>query len=181
MAGGGDSGSYIQSTQVWDPSILKDIKIDSPQFKELLIRMYQNLSLMASAVNNKDTGLYDTQEFVTGQTLFPNPAYDSTTSSTPERRNTFRKTFDVGALGAGLTTIAHGLPISDAWTFTRIYGAASLYDAVPANCKYYPIPWASAAGATNIELKVDGTNILITNNSGVAFTHCYVVLEYMKT
>ena len=113
------------------------------------------------------------QEFVTGAQWF-----NKVQNQTPNQplRSEYRSVYNVGTLGAGATTVAHNLAITSTWTFTDIYGAAS--DTTGNN--YYPLPFASAAGATNIELRVDGTNIVITNNSGVTFSTCYVVLEYLK-
>jgi len=91
-------------------------------------------------------------------------------------RNAFRLVIDLGAVGAGSTTIAHGLTIGLTWQFTRIYGVVN--NTTTGN--YYPIPWASAAGTTNIELRIDNTNVVITNNSGLVFTTCYVILEWLK-
>ena len=38
-----NSGSYIGTTQVWDVSQIYDIEVNSPEFKELIVRLYQNI------------------------------------------------------------------------------------------------------------------------------------------
>jgi hypothetical protein len=166
-----NTGLYVPSTNVWDLGILQEIDVNSPEFKELLVRLYQNVNNIAISLNLKDSAIYIQEEFVTGAQFF-NPA----SSSQLLQRAEFRSTYNIGALGAGVTNTAHGLTIGATWVFTQIWGTAS--DNIGPN--YYPLPWASAGGATNIELRVDGVNIVITNNSGIAFTSCIVVLEYVK-
>lgn len=174
MANRGDFGSFVPTTQVWDVSEIYSTDVTSPAFKELLVRLYQNMNSQSLSVNAKDSGYYDTTEFVNGQLYFSNPGLTSASTTTPTMRQVFRKVFNIGSVGAGATTVAHGITITSALSFTRIYGAASLYNAVPANCHYYPIP------TTNLTLVLDGTNITITNATGIVFSVAYVVLEYLK-
>lgn len=166
-----DTGSFIATTNVWDVSQIYETEIGSQEFKELFVRLYQNINNIVLALNTKDSAFYLTEEFVNGQ-IFTN----LTDLSQLALRPVFRKFVNIGVLGAGVTTTPHGLAITNTWKFTRIYGVAS--DTVGFN--YYPLPWASAAGATNIELRVDITNVIITNNSGIAFTDCYVIVEMVK-
>jgi hypothetical protein len=170
------TGSFVASTSVWDVTQIGSTDVKSPEFKELLVRLYQNVNNIVIALNMKETGMYLQEEFATSAVFFD----PTTMNSQLNLRAEFRKLINIGALGAGVTTVAHGLTIGSTWIFTDIYGAASLFDPVPANSNYYPLPWSSAAGATNIELKVNGTNVVITNNSGISFTSCYVILEYVK-
>lgn len=166
-----NTGSFIATTAVWDVTQLYQTDVTSPEFKELLVRLYQQVNNIAIALNTKDSAYYLTEEFVNSQ-LFTDP----TNLNQLNLRPVFRKFINIGPLGPGVTTIAHGLAITNMWKFTRIYGVAS--DTVGFN--YYPLPWASAAGATNIELKVNLNNVVITNNSGIVFTDCYVILEFLK-
>lgn len=166
-----NTGLYVPTTSVWDMGLISSIDTNSEEFKDLLVRLYQNINNIVLALNLKDSALYVLEEFVNGQQFF-NPA-----STDPlQLRSDFRKTVNIGAVGAGVTTVAHGIPFTATYTATRIYGAAT--DSIGLN--YYPLPWASAGGAANIELKVNGTNVVITNNSGIAFTRCIVVIEYLK-
>lgn len=174
-------GLYIATTDVWEISRLQDIDVNSEEFKLLLVRLYQNVNNIAIALNLKDSALYPLTQFVNGQQFF------STDPNNPNNtRSAFRIVIDVGPLGAGVTTVPHGLPIQTSlvdlstWTFTRIYGAATRPDLNQALGDYYPLPFASAGGANNIELKANNTNVVITNNSGVNFDRCYVVLEWVK-
>lgn len=165
-----NTGSYIPTTSVFDVSAIYETDITSPEFKELLVRLYQNVNNIAVALNTKDSAYYIQEEFVNGQ-LFFNPA-----SSNPlDLRGDFRKLINIGALGAGVTNTNHNLAITSTWKFTRIYGTASNTGTL----NYYPLPFAGAAG-NNIELRVNGTQVVINNNSGATFTDCYVILEYVK-
>jgi len=166
-----NSGLFVPTTNVWEIGLLQSVNVNSPEFKELLVRLYQNVNNIAVSLNLKESGYYIQEEFVTGAQYY-NPA----NSNQLVLRGEFRKTFETGAVGAGVTNIAHGLTIGATWNFTQIWGV--LNDNIGNN--YYPLPWASAGGATNIELRVTAVNIVITNNSGVNFTDGKVVLEYLK-
>ena len=172
-------GSFVPTTNVWDVAQLYEIDVTSPAFKELLVRLYQNVNLIALALNTKDSGIYDVNQFVNGQIFFPNPVNSSATQTTPEFRQVYRLVINFGALpNAGVKTVAHGIVVNTATTFTRIYGAASDTTAF----SYIPLPYASVtAVGNNIELSVDATNVTIdtgtTNRSN--YDTCYVVLEYM--
>lgn len=167
-----DYGLFIPSTQIWDVS-----EINDKNSKELMVRLHQNINSAALAINNKDSGLYDTSEFVNGQTFFPNPVLPADTE--PTKRQVYRKVVNFGALGNGLVSVAHGLTIAagSAYSFTRIYGVATN----PTTLSFIPIPYVSSVAANIIELSVDATNVNITTAADKsAYTICYVILEYLK-
>ena len=166
-----NTGQFVSTTNVWDIGRLYDVEINSDEFKELLVRLYQNVNNIALSLNNKESGYYIQEEFVNSGVYF-NP----TTSDPLQLRPVFRKIINVGAVNAGVTNAAHGLVIASTWSFTRIYGAVSN----TTTNNYLPLPWASAAGITNIELSVNAVNVVVTNNSGLTFPTCTVVLEYLK-
>lgn len=172
-----DVGSFIPTTQVWDVSELYSTEVTSPKFKELLIRLYQQVGNIAMAINGKDTGIYDTSEFVCGQTFFPNP--NPIAGQPNKERQVYRKVISFGTLPNTATkTVAHDIALSPGLFFTRIYGTA----ADPLTNKYIPLPFTSpgALGGA-IELWVDGANVkIITGSDRTAFTITYVVLEYLK-
>jgi len=172
-------GSFIPTTSVWDVSSIYQTEGLSPELKELLVRLYQNLNNMAVSSNLKDAGYYDTNEFVNGQQFFPNPNANSTTQTRPDFRSVFRLVINFGALpnAVGTKSVAHGLTVNGNFTFTRIYATAN--DTV--GFSYIPIPYASSNAADIIELSVDATNVNITVASDKsAYTVTYVVIEYMK-
>lgn len=167
----------VPTTNIWDVGALWQVDVQSDEFKELLVRLYQNINLIALVLNTKDTGYYDTQEYPSQQ-LFPNPDNSSQTAMPAVYRDIYRKVINFGALpNTGTTSVAHYIDINNAYSFTRIYGCAS--DTTGLN--FIPLPYASPTLANNIELRVTSTNVVITTGSNRSnFTICYVVLEYIK-
>lgn len=165
-------GSFIPSTQIWDPTSLYGLEID-PEIKEILIRMYQNLGLMATVINGKISGLYPLQEFVTGEQYFSrqNPPI------VVELPGGWRYTYFATTLATGATTINLPFTVGTNWLFKSITGAATNVGA----SLHYPLPFASANGTQNIALWVTNTTIQIVNNSGQSFTGLTIVLEYTKS
>lgn len=171
------SGIFVPTTNVWDVSQIYEIDVTSPQFKELLVRLYQNINNISVALNLKDSGYYITDSFVNSQLFFPNPAYNSSTSVNPGYRQVFRIVINFGALPNATTkSVPHNLDVNTQYTFTRIYGVAS--DTTSFN--YIPLPYASASGTDNIELSVDSTNVTVaTTSDRTNFNVCYIILEYI--
>ena len=171
-------GSYSPTTFVFDVAQIQQVELNSPEFKELLIRLYQNLNLMANVLNVKESAYYlINQEFLNGQQWFPNPTSVNATYQTQNRQD-YRTVINFGSLPPGAKSVNHNIPMNatGSVTFTQIYGVAN--DTVGFN--YYPLPWASAAGATNIELKANNTQVTITNSTAITFNVCYCILEYLK-
>jgi len=165
-----NTGSYVPTTNVWDIGRLYDVEVTSPEFKELLVRLYQNVNNIALVLNTKCTGYYINEQFVSSK-LFFNPASNDPLKLRPG----FIKTVNTGALGAGVTAINHGIGVTSMFKWMFISGAAT--DTV--TVVGYPLPFAGAAG-NNIEVSVTATQILINNASGVTFTDSQVTLEYCK-
>jgi len=174
------TGAFVPSTYIWDVARLYEVDVNSEEFKELLVRLYQNINSMNMSLNIRDAGYYDTQEFVNGQLYFPNPALNSGTSTSPDFRQVYRKVinWDTTLPNTGTATMAHGIVCTSSTTFTRIYATAS--DTTGKN--YIPIPYASPVLANNIELKVDTTNVtIITGSNRSNFNVTYVILEYLQS
>lgn len=164
-----NTGSFVPTTNVWDVSSLYEVEVTSPEFKELLVRLYQTTNNIAVALNTKVTGYYINEEFVSGK-LFYNP-----NSNNPlELRPGFIKTVDTGVLAPGVNTIAHNLAVTNTWQWMSISGAAT----DSATVVGYPLPFSGIAA--NIEVTVDATNININNGTAIAFTSSQITLEYVK-
>lgn len=179
MANQTQYGAFVETNFLWDVQQLQSVDVTSPEFKELLVRLYQNVGKMALVLNIKDTGHYQVTETVNGQLYFSNPAYNSSTAINPALRQVYRKVinYTTALPNTGTATIAHGIPCTTSTTFTRIYGVAN----DPVGFNYIPLPYASPTLANNIELKVDATNVtIITGSNRTAFTITYIVLEYMQ-
>ena len=172
------SGSAAPTSNVWDVSEIYETDVNSREFKELLVRLYQNLNLMANVLDSKDSGVYDIDEFSNGQQFFPDPLLDSSTSKAPVYRPVIRKVINFGALPNNAeTAIAHGITFTTDCTMTRMYAVAT----DSAAQTYIPIPFVGAAGG-DIELRADGANVYIrTTTNRTMYNRCIVVLEYIKT
>ncbi len=178
MANSSQYGAFVPTNLIWDVQNLYQVEVTSPEFKELLVRMYQNINNIALVLNIKDTGMYQLSEFVNGQLLFPNPANNSSTQAVAANRQILRQVYNFGQLpNAATKSIPHNITCTPTTTFTRIYATAS--DTTGFN--YIPIPYVSNS-AGSIELNVDSTNInIITTDNRSNFNICYVVLEYVQT
>lgn len=181
-----NTGLYVPTTSVYDIGRIYELDVNSDEFKELLVRLYQSVNNIAVPLNQKDSGLYQTQEFVDGQVWF-NPQ----STSINEGRVDFRTVVNFGPLpNATQKSVPHNIPIDQAnntvamtnpYSFTRIYGVASR-QSTATGLIYLPLPFASAVSvADNIELYADDTDVVITTGTDYSsFTICYVVLEYLK-
>jgi len=174
MASSGGEGAFVPTTYIWDATELATVDVTSDRFKEILVHLFQNINLIQTTLNLKDSAHYDTGEFVNGQLFFPSSSAGSSSVSASNRRQVYRKVINFGALPfIGPKYVAHGLTVTAGYTFTRIYGAAS----DTTNKKYTPIPNV----ATNINLEVNATNVKIhTGGDFRSYDTTYVILEYLK-
>ncbi len=168
-------GLFIPTTTIFDVDRLQEIDVQSDEFKELLIRLYQTVNNSALATNLKDTGYYLVQEFVTGAVYF------NTNNDFNRLRPVYRMVVDFGALpAAGTKSVAHNIPaVTSTFSWVKIYGTATNPTAVTG----IPIPFSSStAVASNLQITVDATNVNITTGGTnySAYTRTFVVLEYIK-
>jgi hypothetical protein len=154
----------IPQTYVWS---VDDLDVNSIAFKEVIVRLHENVNQIATATNQKDIAFYGLTEAINGQTYF---------ATTTTSRSVYRKVINFGALpNTGTKSVAHDIAIETTFIFTRIYGCSS----DPVNKKYIPLPYASATN--DIELNVNATNVnIITISNMSAYTTTYIVLEYTK-
>lgn len=166
-------GLYVPNNFIYDVGKLQTINVTDPEFKELLVRLYENINSLCIATNLKDSAYYPQTEFLNSQQFFPNPS-----DTNYQYRGVFRTTINFGTLPNNTSiSVAHNIDITNAFSFTRIYGAAS--DQV--DLLYIPLPYAAANGTDNIQVGVDATNVTITTTANYsAYTVTYVVLEYLK-
>ena len=176
-----NTGLFVPTTDNYDLNKLEGKDLGSVEFKQFMIKLMQRTNQIALALNLKDSAMYYQEEFVNGQTFFPDPALSSTTPQTPTPRQVFRLVLSIGALpNAGTKTVPHGIAISNIFTFTRIYGCASS----TVSRDYIPLPFVDVSGtilAGSTELSVDQTNIYVTTaGNGTTFDTTYIILEYLK-
>lgn len=165
----GDPGAYLPTTSIFDTSNVRNIDVNSNEFKNFLVDLLQTVNNIALVVNVKESGYFyltqDNQPFTTGAVYFP-------ASGSNVGRNVSRKVINFGALpNSGTTSVAHGITFDSQLIATRIYGAATN----PGN-GFVPVP--------NVEIKVtvDTTNInIITTANYSAYTVCYMIIEYLTS
>jgi len=168
-----EQGYFIPASIVIEESGLVGKNLGSPEFRQFLVNLKIYIERISRAVNTKDTGYYNTTEFLTNMTYF--------SGARPNARGVFRQVVDFGTLpNAGTKTVAHNIAFDANYRLTRVYGAAT----DPVNFYYIPLPYVDVSGtlATGMtELFVDANNVSITTTgNGTNFTSCYVVIEYTK-
>jgi hypothetical protein len=134
---------------------------DEKRFKEVLTLVYSDI---ARRLNDKQIGIFDLVEFLTGEQWF--------TAGNPQiKRQTFRKVFQFSDANLNF---AHG--ITGITLCTHIYGGAT------DGTNFFPIPYVSATALANqIQIDVTPTNIVVTKGGGApAITNGVIVLEYLK-
>lgn len=170
-----DFGVYVPTTDLFDVTYIQQLDVNTPEFKELIIRLSQRTNQLALALNTKETGMYSLNEFLTSQVFYPDPALTSMTSATPIYRQAYRIVVIFGALpNAGTKAVAHNIPADATYTFTRIWGVAN-----NTNGNRIPLPFSSPILNENIKLYCDNTNIYVTSAIDYsAYTVTNIMLEY---
>lgn len=174
-------GLYLPTTVQIDPQVIRETAVDSPAFKELLVRLYQEFNNLSQVVNLKESGYHPEEEFVCG--IFFPPAQTSGPSTNLEFTPVFRKIIDFGALpNTGTKSVAHGITINAVTQptirFYRWHGGANDLTAP----SYIPLPYASPILANNIELNADATHVnVITGSNRTNYTDTKITLEFVKS
>jgi len=160
-------GWFVPSTPT-----LEITEINDKNLKALVAQLYQSINQLSMAINGKVSGIYNTDEFVTGKVFPPK-------SGSIDMRPVFGRLFSFGALPNNTTkSIQHALKIE---TVVNVYGYAASSD----NLTQIPIPYASPTASNNIELSVSTSpdpndKITITTGDDWSDYSAWVVLEYLK-
>lgn len=171
-------GAYLPTTSVYDVQQINSIEGVSPDLKELLIRLYQNLNVMAVRVNQSVAGFLPEQQFINGKLLYPSKSYTYPHPWSSVWRQVYIKVITFGTLpnSAGTISVAHNIDITGLTTFITINGAAN-----DPSTSFIPLPYASPTLADNISVEVTATDVVITvGKDQSAYTSAYVVLEYVQ-
>lgn len=168
--------AFLPTTSIYDVDDIKEMKVDSPEFSELLVRLYQNTNLSALAINSRESGNYYNTEVLSGGFYFPDPT--ATGDLARSSRSVFRQTIDFGALpNAGAKTVAHRITVPANMKLVHMYGGTTN----PATSSFLPLPFASTTLNQNIQLEANATNVIITTGiDRTAYTETFVVMEYLK-
>lgn len=151
------SSSFLQT--------YRDFPVKKPdELERVLVQTYVEIS---QAANSKEVAQYELVETITGQQFY-------NLISPEQKRFTFRKCINFGALGAGFTNIAHG--ISPLVEFTYIGGTI----VCPGN-DFRPIPYVGAGATDIVSVRADAVNVIIFVGATMpAITSGRVILEYFK-
>lgn len=166
-----NTGSFVTTTNIWDAQAIEQVDVTSPEFKSLLVALYFDVNTIATVLNNKVSGYLVDQEFVSGK-LYANPTSANPNDLIPGFTKSFIFT---GPIGAGITSINHGITVDANLRWISIIGAAT------DNIGFggYPITYGDPSG-NNIGVTTSATQIIIDNGSGVNFSSAYVTVEYVK-
>lgn len=171
-------GAFLPTTAAWDVAQVYQTDVNAPEFKELLVRLYQNMNNMALVLNMKETGFYTIDnEFICGQNWFPNPSLNSSTTTTATYRQAIRKVINFGTLPNNTTkSVPHNIVITPTVTFTRIYGAGS-----NPSTQFIPLPYVTSGNTDGIQLDITATDVVMTTTGNYSsYTTSYVIVEYLK-
>lgn len=172
-------GLFLPTTSTWDISSIYKMDPNSPQFKDFIVRLYQNINNIVLVLNIKDSAYYTQTEFVNGQLFFPASDIEPQDSANINYRQVFRIVVNFGPLPNATTiSVPHTIDINSGYSFTRIYGVASNTD----GSLFLPLPYVSSSNINNnIELYIDDTNVnIITGADYSSYTTTYIILEYLK-
>jgi len=184
-------GLFLPSTYTFDVARLYEVDVNSPEFKELLVRLYQDVNSIILSLNLKESGLYDnTNEFVTGAVYYPRPGLTSTTQQESALRQEYATIIDFGALpNAGNKSAPHGIVFTSQMMFTRMYATATdttnlqaiSINNVDAGLVTVPPPTLTPSPLGNVQIYVDATDVWIRTTANLTnFDQCVVVLKYLK-
>ncbi len=169
-------GAYVPETLNMDVTAIFTTDVNSPEFKELIVKLYMGVTLMAQVVNTKITGIYEPNEFLTSSQY---PARTTLPAGSAPRQS-YWVWVDFGALpNAGAKSVNHNIPwLNGQTTVLHIYGAATNTTADTA----IPLPYSSPA-ALNAQIQVDVSSTQVTVTTAInysAYNQAYFVIEYLK-
>ena len=161
------------STTMGVPYIITTRQFPTGEPELLETELTKSYEEIASGVNSRTIGIFNTFQMVTGD------KYYSNTNNSPmnpiKYRQGYRQLFAFGAIATGATlTIDH--EISGITECVHIYG--NCITSVP---DFRPIPYSSATAVNQqIEVKVTDTQIIIINGAGAPnITSGTIILEYL--
>lgn len=166
-------GAFVPTTRKFSESQVRELRVDSPEFKEFLVDLLQAFNDLSIQLNEKDFGRYPLQEIINGQLFFPDPTINRTAADqqTADFRQDFRTVVNFGTLPNNSTTSQpHGITNMGDIKFTRFYGAAT-----KPGSNFVAVP------NSDIKLTADTTNITITTSSVYSgYTSTIIVCEYLR-
>lgn len=165
----------VPTTPILDITNLKGKNLDSPEFRQFMIRLTQYLNLMARATNAKDDGEYSTAQTDNGQQFWSLIAGE-------QPRAVNRIVIDFGALPNGTVSttkaVNHNINFPPGSIWTRTFGQAT-NTTTGAGVQ---LSYSSPTLANNIEFNTTATQVIITVDATVdwsAYDTTYIYLEWI--
>src|SRR5580692_710292 len=161
------TNNLLPDRDVYDVDVIEGLDVNSQQFKDFLVRLYQITNDIKISVNSRDGGFWPLGEFNTGMQYYPNPA-DPT--ATPRTIN--RCVVNFGALPNNATKVVnHNINAGIGTTTNYFFIGHSAWANDTTNLIYFPIPSVSPTTGNNVFLSVGQTQVAITTNfNATAFT-----------
>lgn len=169
-----NTGMFLATTKIWNATRINALDVNSPDFKVMIVDLYQNINDILITLNKKESALYPLTEFVTGGQWY-NP--DPTRTNIP--LSEYRITVNFGALGVATKSVPHGIN----WTTsTVIVDIQCIATKTTAPFSALHIPYASSVDvAHNVELFLDATHVTISNGiDRRSYNTCNVVIAYLQ-
>lgn len=167
-------GSYLPTTYIYDVTDIQNIDVNSDEFKELIVRLYLNINSILKSLNDKDTGLYLTTVFQTGQQFF------NQTNAYDQNRPIFRTVVNFGALPNTTTkSVAHNIPnLGTTWSIVRLDCQATNPNTIAVD-----VPGFDPSDITKpMNIWFDATNVTVQTTSNMsAYTTTWVIIEFILT
>jgi len=141
--------------------------------------LVEQLKKISNAVNIREIGWFLDEELLSGKQFIPSVSSGITQGTAPQYRTILRKVIDTGTLpNSGTSTIPHGIVFDANFTLMQLYGAAT---EPPPGTTAIPLPYVDANPANNIQLYIDGTNVIIVTTSNQSkYTRSFCVIEYIQ-
>ena len=191
----------LPTTQIWDPSEIEKMDVNTPEFKRFLLSMHQNMNSMAMAVNEKASGTMGSQDAIVGKVDLGGV---NTATTFPSGKSTFdlyRKVINFGPIdntggGIKIFRVPHNIPQYSYGTLVviSISGIANrIYDTAVSNYSILatPIPFIDAKNPAiftdlrRVALWLEDAHIVMRlsgNGSNLwerGFNHVFVTVEYI--
>lgn len=188
-------GMFLPTTYEYDVTDLGNINLDSDEFKELIVRLYQSINNIILTLNLKHTGYYTLTEFVNGKLWYPDPTA-SPTQNNLDFRQVESIVVPIGPLTNNSTkSVVTTVIVSSTSPSTfRVKNIQCVANKLTLPFSYVPIPYVSTAGTPeSIELYLDtvvvaGIRYLRVNVSTISvatnwtlYTDVDVYIEYIRT
>ena len=177
MANIPQQGTSIPTTQNWNVEDITSLSSIDPNLKDVLIKLYRNLNIMALAINYKESGMYmDTERYI-NSSLFSDQQ-DTNEGPNLSPRPIYRTVIDIGALpNSTFTTVAHDIEIIAGYRFIGIFGGASKVD----GSSFIPLGQSSSTANENIKIEVTATDVITTTTKDYSAYFGLIILMYVKT